>query len=125
MNVTRLSIFLFLSLSPMQMVGADELCKLPLDDKTELLKGRLVVDMPRGAKTEARGFGIMSAPQPDEGETRVVVSDGKEKLVLMATDLHAFVGDDFSYNVSRLLLRWKKLGIAKLTRSTQIMKSAS
>jgi tetratricopeptide (TPR) repeat protein len=72
-----------------------------------LLKGRLVVKMPKEAKSKPRGFDIMSAPQPDESETRIVFESADGKLVLMATDLYAYASDDFSQGVDRLLKQWQ------------------
>lgn len=71
--------------------SAQEISKQPLTKKTELLKNRLVIMLPEGAKIEPRGHNLMAAPQPDDSETRVVLeAKNGEKLVLMGTDLHAY-----------------------------------
>ena len=59
--------------------------RLTLSEKPiELLGGRLSVRMPQGPKIMARSFNIMSAPESEEHETRVVFDAGQERLVLMA-----------------------------------------
>lgn len=82
---------------------AEQIWKLPLSENQKLLGDRLTIKMPRGAKIEARGHSIMSAPEAAENETRVVVESDGAKLVLMAYDLHALAGKDFSQNVDRFL----------------------
>ena len=86
---------------------AGELGKANLSEKPiEILGGRLSVRMPQGAKTEARLFNIMSAPESEEHETRVVFDEGQERLVLMAHELFAFAGDDFEKDVRGWVANW-------------------
>lgn len=102
---------------------AGEIWKLPLEENSKLLGNKLVVKMPKGAKIEARGHSIMAAPEADENETRVVVESDGAKVVLMAYDLHATEGSDFSQSVDRFLK--DELGGAQpnLKRSSGVSKS--
>lgn len=87
---------------------AGELGKARFSDKPiEVLGGRLLVRMPQGARIEARPFPIMSAPESEEDETRVVFDAGPERLVLMAHEALAFAGDDFEKDVRDWVARWK------------------
>jgi hypothetical protein len=72
------------------------LAKLALSNEpTSLLAGRLTLKMPAAAKVEPRRRSIMAAPESSEEETRVVLDAKKERLVLMAGELYALMGDDF------------------------------
>ncbi len=95
---------------------AGELGKATLSEKPiEVLGGRLTVRMPPGAKSEARSFDIMSAPESGERESRIVFDSGPESLVLMAQENFAFAGDDFEKDVREWVARWKgKYRIEKL-----------
>ena len=95
---------------------AGDLGKANLSDKPiEILGGRLSVRMPEGAKTVARSFNIMSAPESQEHETRVVFDAGQERLVLMAHENFAFAGDDFEKDVRDWVAKWSgKYRIEKL-----------
>ncbi len=53
--------------------------QLPLNQEVKLLSGRLVVNMPKSAKTEPRQFNIMSAPEATDSETRVVIESKAKK----------------------------------------------
>ena len=86
---------------------AGELGKATLSNKPiEVLGGRLMVRMPLGGKTVARSFDIMSAPESEEHETRVVFDAGQERLVLMAHENFAFAGDDFEKDVREWVAKW-------------------
>jgi hypothetical protein len=87
---------------------AGEIGKATLSEKPiEVLGGRLSIRMPQGAKKEARPFDIMSAPESEEYETRVVFDAGQERLVLMAHESFAFGGDDFENDVRDWVTKWK------------------
>ena len=87
---------------------AGELRKATLSDKPiEVLGGRLMVRMPLGAKTERRPFDVMSAPEPEEHETRVIFDSGQERLVLMAHENFAFADDDVEKDVRDWVTKWK------------------
>ncbi len=87
---------------------AGELGKARLSERsTEVLGGRLSVRMPQGAKVEARPFDIMSAPESEEHETRVVFDAGQERLVLMVNESFAFAGDNFEKDVRDCVAKWK------------------
>lgn len=89
---------------------AETLSKLPLNVNLSLLKDRLTICMPQGARIEPRGHSIMSAAEADEDETRAVVQVGQTKLVLMAVDAHAECGKDFRNNVIRYYKQFEKEG---------------
>jgi hypothetical protein len=87
---------------------AGELAKAKLSDKPiEVLGGRLSIRMPETAKKEARPFDIMSAPESEEHETRVIYGAGQERLVLMAHESFAFAGDDFAKDVRDWITKWR------------------
>jgi hypothetical protein len=87
---------------------AGELGKSKLSERTtQVLGGRLSVRMPEGGKVEARPFDIMSAPESEEHETRVVFDAGQERLVLMVNESFAFAGDDFEKDVRDWVAKWK------------------
>jgi len=106
---------------------AGELGKATLSDKPiKVLGGRLMVRMPLGARTEARLFGIMSAPESDEHETRVVFDAGQERLVLMAHENFAFAGDDFEKDVREWVAKWSgKYRIETLQLPTRGLKAVA
>jgi hypothetical protein len=88
---------------------AGELGKQPLSEsRTRVLGGHLTVRMPKGAKVEARPHALMSAPEPEEHETRVVLDDGNERLVLLAREAFAFAGSDFEGSVRRVVADWER-----------------
>ncbi len=87
---------------------AGELRKARLSEQsTAVLGGRLLVRMPQGARVEARPFDIMSAPESEEHETRVIFDAGQERLVLMAGESFALAGDNFEKDVRDWLAKWK------------------
>ena len=104
---------------------AGELGKAKLSEKPiEVLGGRLSIRMPQGAKKEARPFDIMSAPESEEHETRVVFDAGQERLVLMVHESFAFAGDDFEKDVRDWVAKWKgKYRIEPIQLPTKGLKS--
>lgn len=72
----------------------------------KLLDDRLTLRMPEGSKIEARGRGIMGAPQPNTRETRVVWTSGDRKLVVMAYELFRTAGKDFEAQVRKEIGSW-------------------
>ncbi len=106
---------------------ADELGKATLSEKPiEILGGRLSIRMPQGAKTQARSFDIMSAPESEAHENRVVFDAGKERLVLMAHENFAFAGDDFEKDVREWVAKWSgKYRIEKLQLPNTGLKAAT
>ena len=87
---------------------AGELGKAKFSEHSiEVLGGRLTVRMPQGAKTEARLFDIMSAPESEEHETHVIFDAGQERLVLMVHECFAFAGNDFEKDVRDWVTKWK------------------
>jgi hypothetical protein len=75
--------------------------------------------MPRSAKTEPRGYDIMSAPEATDSETRVVIESKAKKIVLMANELHAYAGSNLSKNVEGLVKTWQKESGSEFTCSPQ------
>jgi hypothetical protein len=92
--------------TPLQ-ARAGHLDKLPLRTSISLLGNKLVVKMPAGSRAEARGNSIMGAPEPNTDETRIVLDGGKERLVIMANEMHALAGTDFTKNVNRVISEWQ------------------
>ncbi len=107
--------------------AAGELGKAKLSEKPiQVLGGRLSVRMPQGAKIEARPFDIMSAPEPEEHETRVVFDAGHERLVLMVHETFAFAGVNFEQDVRDWVARWKgKYRIEPIQQPTKGLKTVS
>lgn len=71
--------------------------KLPLGAKpTPLLADHLAMQLPEGARVEARQVSVMSAAEPDADETRAVLDLGDTRFVVMAQELHALAGPDFA-----------------------------
>jgi hypothetical protein len=62
---------------------------VPDTTRTILLEGRLTIHLPAQARIEPRQGDIMFAPPPAQGETRVVLDAGAERMVVMAHDLFA------------------------------------
>jgi hypothetical protein len=88
-------------------IANDELGKAKLSEKPiQVLGSRLTVRMPEGAKIEARTPNIMSAPEAEEHETRVVFDAGQERLVLMVHESFAFAGNDFEKDVRDWVTKW-------------------
>ena len=84
------------------------------------------VRMPQGAKIEARPFDIMSAPESEEHETRVVFDAGQERLVLMVHESFAFAGDEFEKDVRDWVTKWKgKYRIEPVQLPTKGLKAVS
>lgn len=86
-----------------EAIANAKLAEKPID----ILGGHLTVRMPRGAKSEARPVDIMSAPQSEEHETRVLFDDGPSRLALMAHEYFAFAGDDFEKQVREVVAKWR------------------
>jgi hypothetical protein len=88
---------------------AGELGKAKLSEKPiQVLGGRLTVRMPEGAKIEARTPNIMSAPEAEEHETRVVFDAGEERLVLMVHETFAFAREDTEKEVRDWVTKWNR-----------------
>jgi hypothetical protein len=93
-------------LSTSTLVG--DLGKAKLSEKSiQVLGGRLTVRMPERARIEARPHDIMSAPETEEHETRVVFDAGQERLAFMVHETFAFVGEDFEKDVRGWVSKWK------------------
>lgn len=75
-------------------------------ERLDLLNRRLSVAMPKGSRSEARGHGIMAAPEAGESEARLVFEDGERKLVVMAWELFRRAGDNYREEVSKALKEW-------------------
>ncbi len=80
----------------------------PKMQDVSLLADRFVISMPKGARVEARQKSIMSAPEPEANETRVVFDDGAERLVLMANDLFAISGEDLVADSRAEMANWEE-----------------
>lgn len=93
---------------PSPTVGPTGIGKAKLAEKPiEVLGGRLVLRVPQGAKSEARPFHIMAAPEPQEHETRIVLESGDDKLVIMAEESFAFASADFLKDVQDYVAQWR------------------
>jgi hypothetical protein len=87
---------------------AGELGKAKFSEKPmEVLGGRLTVRMPQGAKVQARIFDLMSAPESDEHETRVMLDAGQERLALIVHEHFAFAGVNFEKDVREWVAKWR------------------
>jgi hypothetical protein len=67
--------------------------------QTSVLSGRLVVSIPATAVSRTMQNGIMSAPEADQEQTRVVIDAGKQRMVLMVYELFERAGADFNAEV--------------------------
>jgi hypothetical protein len=76
----------------------------------QLLGGRLVVDMPRGAFVEPMAPSLMGAPASPEVETRVVLDHGGERLVMMANETFQRSPDAIRPAVEALAAKWGSPG---------------
>ncbi|HEX7901535.1 MAG TPA: hypothetical protein VF950_27495 [Planctomycetota bacterium] len=81
----------------------DDLADPPLS----LLAGRLTARFPAGAVLEPRSRGLMSAPEADERETRVVWTSGARKFVIMAYEQLETAGDDLVNDVRGVVKTWE------------------
>jgi hypothetical protein len=80
--------------------GAGELGKLVLArEPTEVLGGRLRVNLPASARLESRQPATAPASESAEEESRIVLDAGKEELVVIVHDLFARAGDNFAASV--------------------------
>ncbi len=61
-----------------------------------LLAGRLLIRLPRVAKTEPLPYDVMSAPDPVETSTRYLIDAGPERLVVVAEELFALAGAELA-----------------------------
>jgi hypothetical protein len=101
----------FVALAAPAPAAAGELGKLALDKKPlELLGGRLTMQLPAGARIEARRASIMAAPEAAQHETRVVLEKGDERLAVMAFEFFALVGPDFEQQARKELGQLKGQG---------------
>jgi hypothetical protein len=77
---------------------AGELATLGLkQEPLTLLRGRVSVKMPEGARIEARkAANIMAADPSTDEETRVVLDAGNERLVLMASETFQWADENFA-----------------------------
>jgi hypothetical protein len=74
---------------------------------TPLLGGRIAVWLPSPMRVEARGGGIMGAPEAAEDETRAVLDVRGVRFVMMAHELYALAGPDLEAGVrAQLADRW-------------------
>jgi hypothetical protein len=74
--------------------------------KTSVLSGRLVVSIPATAGSHAMQHGIMSAPEADQEQTRIVIDAGHQRMVLMVYELFARTGNNFEDAVKTQTLRF-------------------
>jgi hypothetical protein len=81
----------------------------------DLINKRLTIEMPKGSKIEGRGYDIMSAPEPDTKETRVVFDDGKKRLVLIAEEIFKTAGKKFEEKAIETLRTWGEYEKSKFT----------
>ena len=89
------------------LAAVQDLAATPLSDTpTGLLAGRLSARFPAGAVLEARRRGIMSAPEADERETRVVWTSGERKIVVMVYEQLETAGDDLRKDVADVVKTW-------------------
>ena len=70
---------------------------------TPLLADRLRIALPGEARVVPMPHDLMAAPASDEDETRVVLEDGDERLVVFAEELYALAGADFLGSVRHFL----------------------
>jgi hypothetical protein len=68
---------------PLAELGCGKLPMRLASEPVSLLSARLHVRPLEGARVEARGHSVMSAPQPDETETRIFLEHEGQKLVIM------------------------------------------
>jgi len=104
-------VFFSILLFAMRCAGQEEYPMAPVD----LISKRLTIEMPKGSKIEGRGYNIMSAPEPDTKETRVVFDDGNKRLVLMAGEIFKTAGEKFEEEAVEALRTWGEYEKTKFT----------
>jgi len=75
-------------------------------DRLSLLEGRLLVDPPPGAVLAPIPPSLMGAPAAPELETRIQLDRPPERFVMMVSQLHQFIADDFRQAVERIVAGW-------------------
>lgn len=72
---------------------AQDLKKIPLNNRISVLNNKAFFDFPKDATEEARSAGIMSAQKNNNEETRIIYDDGNKRVVFFAKELFK-IGDD-------------------------------
>jgi hypothetical protein len=75
-------------------------------DRLSLLEGRLLVEPPAGAAVAPVPPSLMGAPAAPELETRIQLDRPPERFVMMVSQLHQFLADDFRPAVERVVAGW-------------------
>jgi hypothetical protein len=75
-------------------------------DRLSLLEDRLLVDPPPGAVLAPVPASLMGAPAAPELETRIQLDRPPERFVMMVSQTHQFIADDFRPAVERVVAGW-------------------
>lgn len=97
--------------------AADDLAQLRVSaTKTDVLDGRLLVSLPDRAKSRPMQHGIMSAPESDSEQTRIVIDAGQQRMVLMVYELFARAGTDLEEPAQKMTSHFPvKVSVQKWT----------
>src|ERR1041385_1783407 len=93
---------ILLVLFSMFYAASAQLGQLKLSAKTtDLLNGRLTVQVPAQGQPHAIGRSIMTAPDAVSETTRIVIDSGRQRMVLMAYELFARTDQGFEQAVQK------------------------
>jgi hypothetical protein len=96
-----LAVFFLLATALSQ--AADDLAQLRVSaTRAEVLAGRLVLSVPDQAESHVLQHGIMSAPESDYEQTRIVIDAGEQRMVLMVYEPFACAGPDLEGPAQKL-----------------------
>lgn len=88
--------------------AADRFGQIKLGLKaSDLLDGRLTICLPAEARVEAMQHGIMSAPEANAEQTRVVIDAGRQRMVIMTYERFA-TGKDFESQVKQEIAKFPR-----------------
>jgi len=89
MNVKKIltNKLVFMCLISANIVFSQDLKKIPLNNKLQVLNGKAFFIFPHQAKNEARGTSIMAAPKNMETETRIICDFKEKRVVFFAQEL--------------------------------------
>lgn len=93
---------------------------LQLDKDFSILNDRLYIKMPDGTQDIPRQENIISAPESDQSETRLIWEKGDQKLVVLTDETFLMAGDSLIEDAKYFLNSWGENNISNfsLTNTT-------
>jgi len=80
---------------------AQNLTKITLTNKLQVLNGKAFFNFPNEAREEARSESIMAAPKNPNEETRIIYDNGEKRVVFFAQELFKIADDNLFDEVSK------------------------